>query len=307
MKIVECVPNFSEGRDQNKIKAIAESLQSFPAVQLLDYSADTDHNRSVFTFLGEAQDILQAALAAAEKALDLIDMRKQEGVHPRLGAVDVVPFIPFQDATMEDAIRLARLFGRKINQRYGIPVYFYSKAALKPDRIALANIRRGGYESLPEKMTNPSNAPDLGGPQFDARWGATVVGARRPLVAYNINLQSGDLKLAQKLASQIREKNGGLKNVQAIGVHLKSRNLVQVSMNLTDCDTTPIKTVYELVETLAGKQDIEILESELIGLAPQSAFAGTTPERLKLKNFDAGRLLEMHLRQFARLDRPFRS
>jgi len=299
MKIIECVPNFSEGCDKNKIKAIAKVFESFPRVRLVDYSGDSDHNRSVFTFLGEPVDVLDAALAASGKALELIDMREQAGVHPRLGAVDVVPFIPLGKTKMEDAIDLAHTFGRKLNELFGVPIYFYGDAALIPERSELAHVRRGGYEALSAKMAGPADAPDVGEPKFNPRTGATAVGARVPLVAYNININCDDLRLAQKIASQIREKSGGFKHVRAIGVILKSRGIAQVSMNLTNCKETPLKAIYDLVEKLANERGAEILESELIGLIPKCAFAGTKPKNLKLVNFDKDRLLETHLKAFA--------
>jgi len=298
MSIIECVPNFSEGRDLNKVAAIASILESFSGVRLVDFSGDTDHNRSVFTILGKPKDIFDATLAAAGKAIELIDMRAQMGVHPRLGAVDVVPFVPLLDAGMEEAVRLAYSFGRQFFKKFGVPVYFYGEAAIIPGRKVLANVRRGGYEALPDKMADPLESPDIGGRQFDTRTGATAVGARAPLVAYNINLNSSDLIAAKKIASCIREKNGGLKHLQAIGVDLKSRGLVQVSMNLTNCRETPLKMVYDQVKSLADDHGIEILESELIGLAPQCAFAGTTPEALKMTGFGYKRLLEAHLSEF---------
>jgi len=299
MKIIECVPNFSEGCDLNKIESIARVLKACSNIRLIDYSGDSDHNRSVFTFLGKPEDVLEAALAASGQALKLIDMRGQTGVHPRLGAVDVVPFIPLGTTKMKDAVDLAHLFGHQLFERFGVPVYFYGHAALIPERGELANVRRGGYEALAEKMSNPDDAPDAGMPVFNPRAGATAVGARELLVAYNINLNCDDLRLAQKIASLIREKSGGLKHVRAIGVILKSRHLAQVSMNLTNCKETPFKVIYEQVEKLAAERGIEILESELIGLAPKCAFVGTKPQHLKLVNFDKNRLLETHLKDFA--------
>ena len=299
MKIIECVPNFSEGCNQKKIAAIANVFESFPGVRLVDFSGDTDHNRSVYTFLGKADDVLEAALAAAGKALEIIDMRKQAGVHPRLGAVDVVPFIPLSSAKMKDAIEVAHRFGEQLYERFGVPVYFYGEAARVPERNELANVRRGGYEALEKKMSIPEDAPDVGKPLFNERSGATAVGARLPLVAYNINLDSDDLRLAQKIASQIREKSGGLKHVRAIGVILKSRGVAQVSMNLTNYKETPLKPIYDLVKLLATDRGVDILETELIGLIPKAAFAGTKPKHLKLKDFDDNRLLETHIKSFS--------
>ena len=299
MKIIECVPNFSEGCDQVKIAAIAKIFDQFPGVRLVDYSGDADHNRSVFTFLGKPADVLEAALVASGKALELIDMRKQAGVHPRLGAVDVVPFIPLGKTKMEDAVNLAHTFGQQLYERFGVPVYFYGNAAILPERKELAIVRHGGYEALSKKMANIAEAPDVGKRKFNARAGATAVGAREPLVAYNINLNCDDLRLAQSIASHIREKGGGLKHVRAIGVILKSRGLAQVSMNLLNCKETPLKPIYDQVEALARDRGVEILESELIGLTPKAAFAGTKPKLLKLVNFDKERLLETHLKAFA--------
>ena len=299
MKIIECVPNFSGGCNQKKIAAIAKVFESFPGVRLVDFSGDTDHNRSVYTFLGKADDVLEAALAAAGKALEIIDMRKQTGVHPRLGAVDVVPFIPLSTAKMKDAVDVAHRFGKLLYERFGVPVYFYGEAALVSERDELANVRRGGYEALAKKMSITEDAPDVGKPLFNERSGATAVGAREPLVAYNINLDTDDLRLAQKIASQIREKSGGLKHVRAIGVILKSRGVAQVSMNLTNYKETPLKPIYDLVKLLATDRGVDILETELIGLIPKAAFAGTKPKYLKLKDFDDNRLLETHIKSFS--------
>lgn len=301
MKIIECVPNFSEGCDSRTITAIAAVFKSFPDVQLADFSGDADHNRSVFTFLGKPKDVLAAALAACGKALELIDMRKQAGAHPRLGAVDVVPFIPLGTAKMKDAVDLAHSFGKQLGECFGVPVYFYAFAARKDPYIELPDVRRGGYEGLAEKMMCMKDIPDEGGEKFNAQSGATVVGARDLLVAYNINLASEDLHLAKHIASRIREKGGGLKSVRAIGLMLKSRGVAQVSINLINCKETPLKTVFDRVEIMAAEGGAKILESELIGLAPKCAFAGTTPEYLKLKDFDKHRLLETHLKHFQAL------
>jgi len=299
MKIIECVPNFSEGRDRKKIAAIARVFKSFPGVRLVDFSGDADHNRSVFTFLGKPEDILEAALASCGKALELIDMREQAGVHPRLGAVDVVPFIPLSKAKMKDAIDLAHTFGQQLYERFGVPVYFYGFAARNDQSIELPDVRRGGYEGLANKMACAKGAPDVGQGEFNARSGATAVGARELLVAYNINLTCIDLRLVQHIASRVREKGGGLKYVRAIGVILKGHGLAQVSVNLTNCKETPLKIVFDRVKTLAAEAGAEILESELIGLAPKCAFAGTTPEYLKLKDFDIQRLLETHIKHLS--------
>jgi glutamate formiminotransferase len=298
MKIIECVPNFSEGRDTGKIKKIAAVFKSFSDVRLADFSGDVDHNRSVFTFLGKPKDVLNAALTACGKAIELIDMRKHGGAHPRLGAVDVVPFVPLGTAQMKDAIDLAHSFGEQLHERFGVPVYYYGFAARNDKHVELPDIRRGGYEGLAEKITLRKAVPDEGGEAFNAQSGAAVVGARDLLVAYNINLASEDMHLAKHIASRIREKGGGLKSVRAIGLMLKSRGVAQVSINLINCKETPLKTVFDRVKNLAKEGGVKILESELIGLAPECAFTGTTPEYLKLKDFDKHRLLETHLKHF---------
>jgi len=299
MNIIECVPNFSEGRDQKKIAAIARVFKAFPGIRLVDYSGDADHNRSVFTFLGRPDDVLEAALAASGKAIELIDMREQTGVHPRLGAVDVVPFVPVGKTKMKEAVAAAHAFGERLYERFGVPVYFYGFAARNPHHTDLPDVRKGGYEGLAEKMLSAKGIPDVGGTTFNARSGATAVGAREPLVAYNINLTGDNLLLARHIASRIREKGGGLKNVRAIGVMLKSRAVAQVSVNLINCKETPLKTVFDRVKDLAAEGGAQILESELIGLAPKCAFAGTTPEYLKLKDFDKNRILETHIQQLS--------
>ncbi len=301
MKIIECVPNFSEGRDSKKLEAIAKVFKSFSGVRLVDFSGDADHNRSVFTFLGKPEDVLEAALASCGKALQLIDMTKQTGVHPRLGAVDVVPFIPLGKTKIKDAVDIAHTFGEQFYERFGVPVYFYGFAALNSHNTELPDVRRGGYEGLADKMSSVKGNPDVGTTKFNARSGATAVGVRDLLVAYNINLASDDLFLARHIASRIREKGGGLKNLRAIGLMLKGRNIVQVSMNLTNCQKTPLKTVFDRVKALAAETGVQILESELIGLMPKCALARTTPEYLKLKDYDENCLLETHMKALEKL------
>ncbi len=295
MKLLECVPNFSEGCDWTVIRSIAQVLEETAGVALLDYSADVDHHRSVFTFIGKPDDILAAALAAAGRAFEQIDMRAHGGAHPRLGAVDVVPFIPLGEAEMKDAVKIAHRFGRELHRRFGVPVYFYAEAALTEKRRQLADVRRGGYEALGRKIADPREAPDIGGPDFDPRWGATAVGARLPLVAYNINLASGDIHVARAIAAKIREAAGGIKHVRAIGLLLKTRNIAQVSMNLVDCRETSLKEIFDQVRDLAAAYGVDILESELIGLTPACALSKTTPEALKLRDFTEDKILENHV------------
>lgn len=294
MKIIECVPNISEGWNKKKVLEIAGALNAFPGVKLLDICMDRDHHRGVLTFIGPPDAMQEAALAVCGRALESIDMREHTGAHPRIGAVDVVPFVPLGEATMRDAVRVAQGFGRAYGERNRIPVYFYGEAARVPWKRELSDIRRGGYEALRERMSDPRWMPDAGPAVFHERSGATAVGARIPLIAFNINLKSGDLALAQNIARTIRQSGGGLPFVKALGIPLKSRKLVQVSMNLTDYRVTSVRTVFERVREEAARHGIEILESELIGLIPQAALAGTTPGDLKLRGFSDTKILETH-------------
>ena len=294
MKIIECVPNISEGWSKKKVLEIAGALNAFPGVKLLDICMDRDHHRGVLTFIGTPDAMQEAALAVCGRALESIDMREHTGAHPRIGAVDVVPFVPLGEATMRDAVRVAQGFGRAYGERNRIPVYFYGEAARVPWKRELSDIRRGGYEALRERMSDPRWMPDAGPAVFHERSGATAVGARIPLIAFNINLKSGDLALAQNIARTIRQSGGGLPFVKALGIPLKSRKLAQVSMNLTDYRVTSVRTVFERVREVAARHGIEILESELIGLIPQAALAGTTPGDLKLRGFSDTKILETH-------------
>jgi glutamate formiminotransferase / 5-formyltetrahydrofolate cyclo-ligase len=294
MKIIECVPNFSEGRNKKTVEALALAVSRTPGIKLLDVSADPDHNRCVLTFMGNPERIVDGAMAVAEEALSWIDMRRHEGIHPRIGAVDVVPFIPFGEASMAEAVALARRFGREFAKKTGVPVYFYGEAALKEARKQLPNIRRGGYEGLGAKLKDSVWYPDAGKPVFPERWGATAVGARIPLVAFNVNLDSTDLTLAREIACSVRESGGGFPAVKAIGLFLTSRNLVQVSMNLTDYRQTSLRSVFDFIERQARARGVDILHSELIGLLPRDALTGVTPEYLKLIYFSEDRIIESH-------------
>lgn len=297
MKIMECVPNFSEGRDGEKVNAIADSVLRVPGVKLLDFSMDWDHHRSVFTFIGSPENVLAGAMAACTKAVDVIDMRDHEGVHPRLGAVDVVPFVPLEGADMRDAVSLAHRFGREFARGNRIPVYFYGEAALHHGRKELSKIRRGGYEKLKEKIKDPRWQPDAGPSVFNDRSGATVVGARMPLIAFNVNLDTGDIALVKSIAAAIRQSGGGLKHVMAIGVPLKSRKIVQLSMNLINYRETSIRTVFDAVKKQVSQYGVRVIESELIGLIPEEALVGVSAEYLQLSNFCSDCLIETHLRK----------
>jgi glutamate formiminotransferase len=295
MKIIECVPNFSEGRDLGTVEALAATLRKTSGVKLLDVSADADHNRCVLTFIGAPERIVEGAMSVSEEALARIDMRLHKGIHPRIGAVDVVPFIPLGDASMSDAVAVAHRFGRGFAAKTAVPVYFYGEAALQADRKRLPAVRRGGYEGLAERFKNPAWRPDAGEPFFHARWGATAVGARIPLIAFNVNLNSTDPAFAREIACSVRESNGGFPAVKAIGLFLKSKNCVQVSMNLTDFRETSIRTVFDFIDAMARSRGVDVLHSELIGLLPRDALSGVTPEYLKLIDFTEDRIIEFHL------------
>ncbi|HET7676275.1 MAG TPA: glutamate formimidoyltransferase [Candidatus Limnocylindrales bacterium] len=270
-KLVECVPNFSEGRRTEVVDALAEAVESTPGAHLLDRTSDVDHNRSVLTFAGEAEPVAVAMEAAVAVALEQIDMERHEGQHPRIGAVDVVPFVPLGETTMAEAVDLARRFGQRIAERFELPVYLYARAATRPEREVLADIRRPQYEGLKESIVQRGREPDFGPARTHPRGGAVAVGARPFLIAYNINLDANDVELAKRIAHRIRERSGGLPRVQALGLPLEELGCAQVSMNLLDHAVTPIWRVWEEVERLASDEGVGLRESELIGLAPLSA------------------------------------
>jgi len=297
MRLLECVPNISEGMDQGKISRIAEEVENVNGVKLLDVSFDRDHNRTVFTFIGEPAAVKEAALSMALKTIDLIDMREHKGAHPRLGAVDVVPFVPIQGVEMEEAIQIARGFGKELGKK-GVPIFFYEEAATSPERKDLPSIRKGEYEGLKEKLKDPKWKPDEGPQSFNAKSGATVVGARFPLVAFNINLKTQDLSLAKEIAKKVRFKDGGFPHVRAMGVDLKEKGMVQVSMNLTNYRMTNIPKVFEFVMEEALKRGVEVGESEIIGLIPLGALEGIAQHYLKYPDFSIRQVIEQRILEF---------
>jgi glutamate formiminotransferase len=297
MRLLECVPNISEGRDQEKISSIAEEVKRHKGVKLLDASSDRDHHRSVFTFIGEPEATKDAAFSLAMKALDLIDMREHRGGHPRLGAVDVVPFVPIQGVEMEEAVKVAREFGRALGRR-GIPIFFYEEAASRPERRDLPSIRKGEYEGLMEKLKDPQWKPDEGPDQFNPKSGATIVGARFPLVAYNVNLKTKNLAIAKEIAKKVRFKDGGFAYVRAMGIDLKEKGLVQVSMNLTDYRATNIPKVYEFITEEALKKGVETEGSEIVGLVPLAALEGIVQNFLKCPQFSVRQVIEQRILEF---------
>ncbi|MGD0625969.1 MAG: glutamate formimidoyltransferase [Thermodesulfobacteriota bacterium] len=295
MKILECVPNFSEGKDEKKVEGIVAEVRKISGVKLLDYFSDPDHNRTMVTFIGEPGAVKQAALQSSLKALEIIDMRTHRGEHPRIGAVDVVPFVPIGGLAMEEAVRTAHQFGREFGERGEVPVYFYGEAATDPRRRKLADVRKGEFEGLKEKLSMPGWEPDAGVRIFNPRAGATVVGARRPLIAFNVNLGTQNLDLAKQVAKKIRESSGGIPSVQALGLELKEKGMVQVSMNLVDYHRASIPKVVEFIRAEIAGTGVEIVETELVGLLPREALEEVVRAYLKMPEFNSDQVIETHL------------
>ena len=295
--LIECIPNVSEGRRPDVITAMADAIRRVGAVRLLDYSSDVSHNRSVFTLLGDATGVEQAVLALVERAVADVDLRTHRGEHPRLGAVDVIPFVPIEGITMADCVTLARKVGASIAERFHVPVYFYEEASATPARRNLEDIRRGEFEGLAAKMTTAGWAPDLGPSTPHPSAGAVVVGARMPLIAYNINLATDRLDVAKKIAAAIRQSSGGYRFVKAMGIKLEDRGIVQVSMNLTNYEKTPIFRVFETVRREAERYGVAVLESEIVGLVPSAALTAAAEFYLQLEGFKPDQVLESRLRQ----------
>jgi glutamate formiminotransferase / formiminotetrahydrofolate cyclodeaminase len=292
-RLIECVPNFSEGRDPAKVEAIVQAMSRLPGVYVLDREMDADHNRCVVTLAGEPEAVGEAAIAGAGKALELIDMTTHTGAHPRVGATDVVPFIPVQGVTLEDCVALARRVGNEIWKRHRIPIFFYEAAATRPDRVNLENVRRGQFEGLREELKkNHDRQPDIGEPKLHPTAGVTVVGARKFLIAYNVNLNTSDVGIANKIAKAIRFSNGGLRYVKSMGVELKARNLAQVSINLTDFEQTPMHRAYEMVKREAQRYGVMPVGSEIVGLVPKKAIEMAADYFLQLENFSPSQVFE---------------
>jgi len=292
-RLVECVPNFSEGRDAAKVDALVGAMREVPGVYVLDREMDADHNRCVITLAGEVDAVAEAALRGVGKALELIDLTQHSGAHPRIGATDVVPFIPIEGVTLEDCVHLAKRVGKEIWERYRIPVYFYEAAAQRPDRANLENIRKGQFEGLrDEVLKNPDRTPDVGEPRLHPTAGATVVGARKFLIAYNINLNTPDVGIASKIAKAIRFSSGGLRYAKAMGVDLRARGLAQVSINMTDFEQTPLHRVFEMVKREAERYGVMPVGSEIVGLIPKKAIEMTADFYLQLENFSPAQVLE---------------
>ncbi|HTZ46147.1 MAG TPA: glutamate formimidoyltransferase [Verrucomicrobiae bacterium] len=295
-RLIECVPNFSEGRDPAKVDAIVKAMSSVPGVYVLDRESDADHNRSVITLAGEPDAVGEAAILGAGQALELIDMTLHMGAHPRVGATDVVPFIPIEGVTLEDCVALARRVGNEIWKRYRIPIFFYEAAATRPDRVNLENVRKGQFEGLREELKkNHDRQPDVGEPKLHPTAGVTVVGARKFLIAYNVNLNTSDVSIANKIAKAIRFSSGGLRYVKSMGVELKARNLAQVSINLTDFEQTPMHRVYEMVKREAERYGVMPVGSEIVGLVPKKAIEMAADYFLQLEDFSPSQVFENKL------------
>ncbi len=292
--ILETVPNFSEGRDLAIVEQIADCFRGKEGVKLLDYSSDKDHNRSVFTVIGEPGSLRDAVIASAKAALDLIDLRKHKGQHPRMGCVDVIPFIPIKGCDLKDADKVAREVGEALGQM-GQPVFLYERSASRPNRENLSDIRRGEFEGMAEKMKGEDWVPDFGPQTIHPSGGVTAVGARMPLIAFNVNLNTPDLNIAKAIAKVVRHSGGGLRYVKAMGVMLEDRNLAQVSMNLTDYTQTSVYRVFEMVKSEARRYGVSIAGSELIGLTPVKALVDSAEYYLQMEQFSFDQVLEMRL------------
>jgi glutamate formiminotransferase len=297
--LIECVPNFSEGRRPEVVEEIVRAIGQIDGVTVLDHSSDETHNRSVVTFAGSADAVVKAATAGVGRALELIDMEQHTGAHPRIGSVDVIPFVPLGGTRIEECVDLARRFGEQIATRFDLPVYLYGEAAIRPDRRRLADVRRGQYEAIRDEIaTNPDRAPDFGPSRTHPRGGAVAVGARKPLIAFNINLTTDDVGVARMIATTIRESSGGMPAVQAMGVLLENPgqpSMAQVSMNLVDWERTGIAAVVREVRRLAREAGADIDHCELIGLAPTGALLEVAADALRLRDFSPDQALELRL------------
>ncbi|MDR1651023.1 MAG: glutamate formimidoyltransferase [Synergistaceae bacterium] len=293
-KIMLCELNISEGKDSGRIEAISDALASTPEITVIEVNSDRDHNRSVFSFIGEPEVVLDGAKNASKKAVELIDMSSHKGSHPRMGAIDVAPFIPIRETAIEEALETARRYGRFLGE-LGVPVYYYEDAATRPERRNLVDIRKGQYEALPEKMKDEAWRPDEGPFAFVPKSGATVTGVRFPLIAFNVNLRTTDLSVGKEIAKRMRFSSGGLRFCRAIALELADKNMVQVSMNLTNYEKTPIPVVFDLVKSLADSFGVGIAESELVGPLPLAAVEDIMRHCLRVRAFTAEQIVESHL------------
>ena len=293
--LVECVPNFSEGRNREIVESIVDEVRKVRGVKLLDYSSDEDHNRTVVTYIGDPSGVKEATFNLVKRASELIDMSVHKGGHPRMGATDVVPFIPISDITMMECVELAKEVGKKIGERLDIPVYLYEDAASAEHRRNLADVRRGQYEGFFEKIKQMDWLPDFGPKEMNAKSGAIAIGARVPLVAFNVNLATNNLEIADKIARTVRFAGGGLRFVKAMGVMLEERNIVQVSMNLVNYEKTSIYSAYEMIKMEALRYGVSVMSTEVIGLLPMKALLDCAEYYLQIENFDLNQVLEKRI------------
>jgi glutamate formiminotransferase len=295
-QIVECIPNFSEGRSPEVIDQVVAAIKSVAGAVLLDRESDVDHNRSVITFVAPPGAAVDAAIAGARKAAELIDLNKHAGEHPRMGATDVIPFVPISGVTMDDCVALARACGQRMWEELGIPVYLYEKAAARAERENLAAIRKGQFEGIRDEIaTKESRRPDFGEARVHPTAGVTAVGARPPLIAYNVNLGTSDVEVANKIARAVRHLSGGLRYVKALGFGLKDRGIVQVSMNMVNYEGTPLFRAFEMIKREAERYGVPVLGSEVVGLIPQRALNAVADFYLQLENFSEDQILEHRL------------
>ena len=295
-KLVEFIPNFSEGRNQAVIDQLAAVAKSVPGITLMDVQSDESHNRCVFTLVGSPEGAEEVAFQLCKKAAELIDMRKHEGAHPRMGATDVIPFVPVKDVTVPELVELTKRLGKRIYDELGIPSFLYEDSATSPDRVNLAKVRKGQFEGMPEKLLQPEWAPDFGERKIHPTAGITAIGARMPLVAFNVNLGTSNLEIANKIAKIVRGSSGGFKYCKAIGVMLEDRNLAQVSMNMVNYEGTPLYRVFELIRIEAERYGVPIIGTEVVGLTPAKALVDCAEYYHKVENFDYHKqVLENHL------------
>ncbi len=295
-KLVECIPNFSEGRDESVINSLVEVAKSVNGVTLLDHSSDSSHNRSVFTLVGDVEGIQEVAFKLVSYASEHIDMTKQTGEHPRMGATDVVPFVPIKDITTEECVEISKKVAQRINEELDIPIFLYEESASASDRVNLARVRKGQFEGMPEKLLQEEWAPDFGDRKIHPTAGVTAVGARMPLVAFNVNLDTSDITIANKIAKIVRGSGGGFKYCKGIGVMLEDRNIAQVSMNMVNFEGTPLYRAFETIRFEAKRYGVSIIGSEVIGLTPAKALIDTAEYYLQIEDFDYGKqVLENHL------------
>ena len=294
-RLVQCVPNFSEGKNKEVVEKIVDEIMKIDGIKLLDYSMDKDHNRSVVTFVGEPEKVVEAAFNSCKVASELIDMSKHKGGHPRMGATDVIPLIPISDVTVEECIEYSKSLAKRIGEELKIPVFLYEKSATRQERENLADIRRGQYEGMAEKLKDERWKPDYGPDKLNIKAGVTAVGVRPPLIAFNVNLGTDNIEIAKKIATAVRARTGGFAYCKAIGLEIKERGIVQVSMNMVDYTKTPLFRVFDAIEREARRYGVSVIGSEIIGLVPMQALVDVADYYLRLEDFTSEQVLEKRI------------